>query len=240
MQKLLLLLALTIVTTFSLNAQSKYYLSMSANQPWGTMTNINAMNQAFGVATWTQAYYPSVNVNALLQPSVCLIFMEGGDSHANSLNTFLGANLPAIQAWVFAGGRLIINAAPNQGANINFGFGGVLLNYACYSTPGTGVNPLHPIFNGPFLPCGINYTGNWWSHAFITGGGTTNVINGTCGNTLGELNWGAGKAMFGGMTTPNWHAPLVNAANLLSNILTYMYVCCSQPTISVAGKIGRA
>src|SRR4051812_11853983 len=129
MKKFTLILALTIAALSFKGQGAKYYLSMSVNQPWGTNTNILAMNQAFGAGTWVQAYYPSVNVNALLQPSVCLIFMEGGDSHANSLNTFLMTNLPAIQAWVSAGGRLLISAAPNQGANINYGFGGMLLNY---------------------------------------------------------------------------------------------------------------
>lgn len=235
MKKILLLLVLTL-TSLIVKPQAKYYLSMSVNQPWGTATNINAMNQAFGVGTWTQAYYSSVNVTALLQPTVCFIFMEGGDSHANALNAFLIANLPAIQTWVSNGGRLLINAAPNQGTNINYGFGGVLLTYPNFSTPGTAVNPLHPIFVGPALPCGTAFTGTWWSHAIVSGGGITNVINGTGGSTLGELNWGAGKVMFGGMTTPNWHSPALNAANLLSNILTYMYVCCTQPTITAVAS----
>jgi hypothetical protein len=128
MKKVLFGLAL-VLASFQFKAQQvKYYLSMSAQQPWGTNTNINAMNQAFGVGNWIQAYYSSVNVNALFQPSVCLIFMEGGDSHANAMNTFLQTNMTAIQNWVSAGGRLLVNAAPNQGGNINYGFGGMLLD----------------------------------------------------------------------------------------------------------------
>ena len=48
--------------------------------------------------------------------------------NANALNTFLTANLSAMQSWVSNGGSLFINAAPNEGGNINFGFG-VTLNW---------------------------------------------------------------------------------------------------------------
>jgi len=240
MKKLILIIALTF-SALIFKAQAKYYLSMAVAQPWGTPTNINAMNTAFGAGTWTQAQYATVNVNALLQPSVCLIFMEGGSLDANAMNNFLITNLPAIQAWVFNGGRLLMNSAPNQGGNINYGFGGVIRNYNpgpwppnCTFAPGQAG---HPIFAGPFLPCGTNYTGNWWCHGYVTGPATPLIVSaGVPGCSLAELNWGTGKAMFGSMTTPNWHQPAVNAANLLANILTYLYVCCTQPTITAVAN----
>lgn len=241
MKKYSLFFAL-LIASFAIRAQQvKWYLSMGAQQPWGTQTNINAMNQAFGNGGWNQGFYPSVNVNALLQPSVCLIFMEGGDSHANSMNNFLQTNIVAIQNWVAAGGRLLINAAPNQGGNIQYGFGGVLLNYAFgpYSSNSTNApgQALHPIFNGPALPCGTNYNGNFWCHGYVTGPGITQLVIGqTPGCSLCEKAWGSGWVMFGSMTTPNWHTPTLNAANFLSNVLTYLAVCCQQPTITAVAS----
>lgn len=240
MKKILLLLALTLTSLIAL-PQAKWYLSQTCcapgNQPWGSASNINAMNLAFGVGSWNQGQYSTVNVNALLQPTVCLIFMEGGSLDATALNNFLIPNLPAIQAWVFNGGRLLINAAPNQGGNINYGFGGMLLNYAFgpYSASGNAVIPAHPIFNGPFIPAGIAYTGNWWCHGYVTGPGATALVNGTTpGNSLVEKPWGAGLAMFGSMTTSNWHLPNPpNANNFIANVLSYLYVCCIQPTITI-------
>lgn len=242
MKKILLLLALTL-TSLVVNAQAKWYLSRQCctqgTQPWGSASNINAMNLAFGVGNWNQGQYSTVNVNALLQPTVCFIFMEGGSLDATALNAFLVTNLPAIQTWVFNGGRLIINAAPNQGGNIQYGFGGVMLNYAFgpYSAPGNAMVPAHPIFNGPFLPVGLAYTGNWWCHGYVTGPGITGLVNGTTpGVSLATKPWGAGLAMFGSMTTANWHLPQPQANNFIANVITYMYVCCIQPTITAVAN----
>jgi hypothetical protein len=52
---------------------------------------------------------------------------------------------------------------------------------------------------------------------------------GSCGNTMGEFNYGAGRVMAGGMTTPNWHSPSPDAQNFLSNTLNYMYGCTVVP-----------
>jgi len=242
MKKLLLLLALTLISLVA-KPQARWYLSQTCcaqgQQPWGSASNINAMNTVFGVGAWNQGQYSTVNVNALLQPTVCFIFMEGGSLDANSLNNFLVLNLPAIQAWVFNGGRLIINAAPNQGGNIQYGFGGVMLNYAFgpYSAPGNAMIPLHPIFNGPFVPIGVAYTGNWWCHGYVTGPGITGLVNGTTpGVSLATKPWGAGLVMFGSMTTANWHLPQPQANNFIANCISYMYVCCIQPTITIVAN----
>jgi len=195
------------------------------------------MNAVFGSGNWTQASFLTVNVGAMLSPTTCLIFIEGGDANANALNTFLTANLTAIQNWVWNGGRLLINSAPNQGANINFGFGGVTLNYngmPSLSTPGAAAPGMagHAVFTGSHTPCGIAFTGNWFSHGYITGGGTSAIIAGTLVNTptqvitLCEKPWGSGLAMFGSMTTTNFHLPQPNSNNLLNNILSYLYICC--------------
>ena len=226
-----------LVLSYNGFSQQYYYVNSNSGQPWGTNTNINAMNTTFGAGAWNQGYFQSVNVATMLAPTTCLVFLEGGDSNANALSAFLGPNMVALQNWVFAGGNLIINSAPNQGGNINYGFGGILLNYAVgpYSNVGNaaGGQAGHPIFNGPFLPCGIAFTGNWWCHGYVTGPGLTQLVTGTTpGSSLAEMPWGAGRVMFGSMTTPNWHAPLANAANFLANVLKYMAKCCNTPTIT--------
>ncbi|HQQ94059.1 MAG TPA: gliding motility-associated C-terminal domain-containing protein [Bacteroidia bacterium] len=227
-----------VVFTFcaqSLQAQAKYYLTSSTGQPWNQNSNITCLNTVFGANNWNQASFQTVNVNAMLTGTTCLIYLEGGDSHANALNTFLMSNLTALQTWVFNGGRLFINSAPNQGGNINFGFGGVTLNYSTgpYSTPGFAApgQSLHPIFTGTNTPCVTSFTGNWFTHGYITGGNTTVLMQGNYSGiglqtTLSELNWGAGLVMFGSMTLPNFHQPQPQAMNLVNNILSYLYICC--------------
>ncbi len=218
-----------------IKAQGKYYIT-STNQPWNSQSNINAMNATFGVNNWSQGSFTGVNVAAVFHPTTCLVFLDGGDNTANALNTFLIANIATIQNWVSNGGRLLLNAAPNQGGNMNFGFGGVTLNYATgpYSTPGMAApgQSNHPVFTGSNTPCGILFTGNWFSHGHITGGGTSAIIQGTTNSspftlvTLSELSWGSGLAIFGAMTTTNFHQPQPNSNNLLNNILSYLYICC--------------
>jgi hypothetical protein len=201
----------------------QYYVRSNAGEPWGDNNNVTAMNAVFG-ATWTLAFYETVNVAAMLQPTTAFIFLEGGDFNANAMNTFVTTNIVAIQNWVASGGKLLMNAAPNQGGNMNWGFGGVTLNYPNFSTPGNAAigQTGHPIFNGPNLPAGTAYTGTWWSHSTVTGGGIIDVITGTGGSTLAELAWGSGRVMFGGMTSVNWHSPVPNGLNLRKNIFVYL------------------
>lgn len=213
-------------------ATGVWYINSNSGDPWGSTSNQTSMNAAFS-NTWTQGYYQTINTAAVFNQTTCLVFMEGGDANANDMNTYITANIAAMQNWVNAGGRLLLNAAPNQGGNMNWGFGGVLLNYAtgpysgsAYAAPGQSA---HPIFNGPILPAGTGtYTGNWWCHGYVNGGGMTNLIVGTTpGASLGELAWGAGRVMAGSMTTPNWHLPVPNSQNLMTNILAYLS-CTTQ------------
>mgnify|MGYP000874369630 CR=1 FL=1 len=235
------------VSSFSQNA--RWYISSNTGQPWGSVSNTNGMNTVFGVGQWNAGFFQTIpSMTAICQPTTCFIFIEGGDGTAALFNTFLQANLPTLQNWVANGGRLLINSAPNVGGNINYGFGGVTLNYS--TTPGNTWNNQgnaapgmagHPIFNGPYLPAGVTYTGNFFAHSHITGGGATAVIVGSLTNvplrpSLSELNWGAGLVMFGGMTTANWHSPAPNGQNLFNNILSYMYVCCPAPTITAVAS----
>src|SRR5437867_12847692 len=109
--------------------------------------------------------------------------MEGSDNNAQAMNLFLVNNLSALSNWVAAGGSLFLNAAPNVGGNINFGFG-VTLVYPDGSATNAAANPAHPIFNGPYLPVGTIFSGNSFAHATLSGDGMTvlmtNMSSGRC------------------------------------------------------------
>jgi hypothetical protein len=221
--------------------QVKYYINSQVGQPWGSSSNINCMNTAFGVGIWQQSYFEVVNVNALFQPSVCFIYMDGSDNNANAFNNFIAANGAALQNWVFNGGRLYMNAAPNQGGNINLGFGGMALNYSFgpYSSSGNaavGMSGLPP-FNGPFLPAGTSYSGNYLGQGIITGGLTVPVLTSTAGNILVERYYGLGHMFVGCETTTNWHFPQPNGPNFRSNILSNLGNCCAMPNVSVSAVL---
>lgn len=217
-----------------------YYMlsNTTGGEPWFTTTNTTAMNTVFADA-WDYAYYETADPASIFSAATSFVFMEGSDSHANELETFLNTNMAAIEAWVAAGGRLFLNAAPNEGDGMSFGFGGVNCTYAYYTNTATAVDATHPIFNGPYTPVVTTYTGSSFGHAIITGGDAVGIIDDAFapGNyTCSELPYGAGLVVFGGMTTNNFHSPLTEAANLRANILSYAscgvseVVICETPT----------
>ncbi len=210
------------------------YLRSTVGAPWSSTANEAAMSRAFGTNNWQDLRFETVNPAALLNPASQFIFMEGSDKGALEMQTFLTANLSAIENWVAAGGRLFLNAAPNEGSGMSLGFGVSLL----YSSPATGTTaasaaaPLHPIFTGPFTPVGVSWAGSSFGHATVSGANLTTLITNTANGqvVLGELAFGSGVVLFGGMTTPNFHTPVTEAANLRANILAYSasFTSCSN------------
>jgi hypothetical protein len=204
------------------------YVRSTLGEPWGRVDNDTAMNHVFGTNVWHDLRYETVDPATLFSPAMHCIFLEGSDNNALALATFLAANLSAMQTWVSNGGSLFINAAPNEGGNINFGFG-VTLNYSeeQFAASGSAVNPLNPIFNGPFAPVGTHWTGNSFAHATNSGAGLIPLIINTNNGSilLGELSPGLGHALFGGMTVDSFHSPQPQAANLRANILAYANNC---------------
>jgi hypothetical protein len=219
------------------------YITSSFGYPWGSTSNQHGMNAVFGAA-WSEAYFATINAAATFVPANCFIFIEGGDGTANEMNTFITANMTLIQNWVAMGGRLILNAAPNQGGNINYGFGGVMLNYDGstslgfngFASPGMAG---HPIFNGPFLPCGTSFFGNYFAHSWISGGGTTSLMYDTPGPSVTEKIWGSGRVIFGGWTSVNWHTPFPNIENLVSNIISYQASCITPLPVELISYTGE-
>lgn len=195
-----------------------------ATAPWGESTNEAAMDAVFGSGNWDDLRM--ADGAGPFTPGVHdFIFLEGGDGTAVELANYLDTHRAAIENYVAAGGRLLLNSAPNEGGNIDYGFGGVALVYPGITDSVTAANSGHPIFSGPFTPVTTNYTGDWFGHALV-GGNIGCIIVGQEGENAGqpvlaEMDWGAGKVLFGGMTTDNFHDPQPEAANLRANIISY-------------------
>jgi gliding motility-associated-like protein len=212
----------TITYTLPGDTGDKYYIKSNIGNPWGSTSNQGDMDNAFGALGWTQESFEAAVPGTVFSPTTSFVFLEGSDAHANELNTFLIANLGLIETWVNAGGSLLINAAPNEGGNINFGFGGTTLNYPSYHGTVNAVDATHPTFLGPLVPINTTMTGPYYAHGRITGAGLTNVLDNGASVILAEKGWGSGTVMFGGMTTANWHSPAPHARNYRTNIFVYL------------------
>jgi subtilisin-like proprotein convertase family protein len=228
------------ITSCPPNQRAAYIISNVGDQPWlsngGGLANTSAMDAVFGTSNWDQLYFETVNPLTLFTSAYDVIFLEGSDLGADELNTFLQTNRFDIEDWVAAGGSLFLNAAPKEGGDIHFGFGGVVLKGSPYynnaSPKGNVAVPTHPIFTGAtlspaFTPAAGNFTGTDFSHAVICPpgmAGTDLILTNLPGTpaALVEMDWGFGKVMFGGMTTPNFHMPVLNADNMRRNILSYL------------------
>jgi hypothetical protein len=204
-----------------------YYVRSSAAPPWDVTSNELDMNDCFGEGGWRNRQYETVDISRLISPSTAFIFMEGGDNNATALQNFLTAHASAIASWVAAGGRLFINAAPNQGSDFDLGFG-VHLNFtsADYSTAsnnGYAVDPSHPIFADNLQPVGTAFAGgDAFSHAYLSGTGFSNILQDDQGRpVLVELRSGLGLVLLGGMTVDIFQSPWPNSHNLHTNIIWY-------------------
>jgi len=225
---LLLILVLAECSIVFGQASEKWYLRRTPPEPWTWApilnTNITEMDNVFGVGGWNSGYFSTVDPNDVFDENTCFVFIEGGDDHAIPMNTFVSDNITLIENWVASGGNLFMNAAPNYGGDINAGFGGVVINYPDYTSDVTASDPLHPIFNGPYVPTGLDWTGTYFGHSTVVGAGLTVLIEDSFSgkSVCSELTWGAGKVIFGGMTVTSWHAPAPQNINLRQNIFEYL------------------
>ncbi len=206
------------------------YLRSNAPAPWNVDStdpgsNEAAMDTVFGTGNWSDLRFQTVDANSLFSSAYSFVFLEGGDHNANSLESFLIDNQTLIESWVSNGGHLFLNAAPNEGDGMDFGFG-ISLNYSGGSTSsfsGTAVNGSQVIFNGPYGQTGPNFTGDYFSHATVSGDNLSPLIMGDIGIVLAEMSYGEGYILFGGMTLAHFHEPESNSYNLLANIVAYGY-----------------
>jgi hypothetical protein len=204
--------------------EAAYVRGQSA--PWGVNTNEQAMDLAFGAGEWDDLRMESVDPEELFSNAYDFIYLEGGQYTALELAAFLEANIELAEDWVDAGGALFLNAAPTEGDDIDFGFGGVTLVYLDTAVnPGRATDAEHPIWNGPALPTVLTYNGNFLGHASVTieGPGLVSLMeDNTDATILAELPWGDGNVIFGGLTTTNWWTPSAEALNVRANILSYL------------------
>lgn len=212
-----------------------------ATPPWGESTNEAAMDAVFGAGGWDDLRMADGPAPFLPGSGHTFIFLEGSDGTALELDAYLIANRAAIEAFVSAGGHLLLNSAPNQGGNIDFGFGGVTLIDGDNPAAVVAANPIHPVFIGPYTPVVTAYTGSSFGHATVSGGGLSPIIIGAVGDpsagltVLGEKVFGSGLVLLGGMTTDNFHNPQPEAANLRANIIAHAATgAVAPPTVAAA------
>jgi hypothetical protein len=220
--RLVVACALVLVATAGQVQAGAIYMRSVIDAPWGESTNELAMDTAFGSGVWQDLRYETANAASVFSSSNSFAFLEGGDSNADELEAFLTSNISLIESWVAAGGSLFLNAAPNEGDGMSFGFGGVDLVYPAFSNdPVSAVDASHPIFTGP-LPTTTSFTGFFFGHGEITGPALTSLmVDASNKVVLAERSFGLGHVIFGGMTTTNFHDPQPDAFNLRANILTY-------------------
>ena len=240
MKKIYYFFAVAIIWSFgNVHAQCSNNYYVVDTDPWGQTVNQTSMTNVFGAPNWTQANF-ATPAATIFDPSVCFVMLEGSDGNANALNTFLTNNLPLIESWVNNGGRLLLNAGPNLGANINFGFGGTTLVHPSYSGTATAVNVNDPIFLGPYLPTATSYTGSYTSHGSITGTGLGVLLTGDNGTILANKYWGNGVVFFGGLTSPFAWAPNAEAINLWYNIFHYtanIELCATAQSLTATSPV---
>ena len=202
----------------------RYYLTSNStgSEPWGVNSNIDAMNNAFGSGEWIADYFEACDPTEVFSVNTSMVFLDGSWIHAIELNTFLSTNLSLIEDWVDAGGVVCINAAPNEGGDMNFGFDGTTLDYSFYTSTVSAVDPGHPIFAGPLTPTATTMTGTSYGHARILGTGYTNILVGSGSAVLCEKEWGSGYVIMGGMTQSWYHNPDPHADNFRANLFVYM------------------
>jgi hypothetical protein len=157
------------------------------------------------------------------------IYMEGGDDNAQEMENFLNTHINALQGWVFDGNRLLLNSAPNEGDGMSYGFGGVTMVYnggASLNFDAIPVDLAHPVYTG----ITANYfDGNYMGHSIISPNNMTNILRAADNVNeimLCELDWGAGKVLFGGLTLPwyemvNGWGPQTDLQEFGYNIILY-------------------
>ena len=125
-----------------------------ATAPWGETTNEAAMDAIFGAGGWDDLRMADGPGPFLPGAGHTFIFLEGGDDTANELNAYLTTYRTEIEAFVNAGGSLLLNSAPNEGGDIDYGFGGITLTYPASSSSVVADDAAHPVFSGPSTPVG--------------------------------------------------------------------------------------
>jgi hypothetical protein len=166
-------------------------------------------------------------VGTVFSSANSFVYMDGSQDNADEMASFIGTNQAAIESWVAQGGRLLINAGPTEGGNIDVGFGATIW-YSAGSTlsySGEDNESTHPILQGPLTPVGTSFSGSPFSYGYVIGGWLDPVVLGTVSGqrvpVLSERDYGKGHVTIGGLTLPSYWSPSPNATNLYRNIIAY-------------------
>ena len=225
-QKLLGVTFLAVCVALPATAAPTVYMTGSFD-PWGANggsgSNEQAMNNAFGAANWSrQQGFTTGAIGA----DTKFLFLDGGDQIATELSAFLATNQAAISAFVFNGGALFINAAPNVGDSFAMGFG-TTLNYDNQFASSYGENvsaTAAGIASGLFAGISTTYSGLAFSHAFLSSDADfVSLLNDADGRSVfGGKAVGSGFVAFGGMTLSYFHDPSPDGNMLRARMLNFV------------------
>ena len=211
-----------------------YQLNTTGGEPWFSSSNLDALAANFGEG-YTHEYFETVDVDAAFSSENCFVFLEGSDSHADELEAFLDANIDAIEAWVASGGHLLLNAAPNEGDGMSFGFDGTSLVYAYFTDNAEAADPVTRFcrtFSGWYQLDGYFLR----TYAVVTG----TDLNPLIWDEFSTDNWvlaekpGCRYCVIWRYDYNNFHSPPVEAANLRANIISYLS-CTAPPVCNTPG-----
>jgi len=203
---------------------SAWYVHSIFGPPWGGDSDAHAFDRVFGAGGWSSTTFEGVLSSNLFSEASRVVFLDGSDLGALTMNSFLHQNLSVISNWVAQGGSLFLNAAPNIGTGMDLGFG-INLSY-----PVTEILTVvatqadYPVFNGPYLPVGTNWNGNAFAHASISGTSLNSLIQDrqSTAIVLGEKRHGQGRILLGGMTPATFHNPQAESSNLRANLFAHL------------------
>ena len=229
-----------ILNLLPVTGTDAYYIYSNiygGSEPWYVTSNSDAMNDVFGVGGWTVDYFETLDPLEVFDENTCFVYIDGSEYMASELENFLLANGSDVENWVASGGNLILNAGPNEGDGMDFGFGGVEMVHPYYTGNVTAFDPAHPVFSGPWTPITTDFSGGYFGHGEVFGGSIEPILVDLFDASrivLGEKGWGDGHVIVGGMTPPAFHSPLDESYNLLKNIYEYVKLCAPVDLGAVA------
>jgi hypothetical protein len=227
-----LLATLSVLIAGSADGQTvAAYVIGAGGEPFGDASNSTIMNSVFG----THTAYTMANGATPFTAGHTVVFVDGTYPNAVEFASYLATYSATIESFVSGGGRVLLNSAPNAGASFSMGFG-VTLYYSDSTSTATATDATHPIHLGPWALSTTTHTGSSFGHATVAGGlnALLDSSSATGRPVLAQKTWGSGFAVFGGMTTVNYHTPA--GGNLRANVLEYLwantYVVSSSPPVA--------
>jgi VCBS repeat-containing protein len=187
--------------------------------PWNAGTYTSSMDTVFGAGEWD--HFNNNNTN-IFDDGYDFIWIDGGDGSTSWFQNYVNTFRTEMETYVNEGGTLLLNAGRWGGTNgFDLGFG-VDLNVDASSRVYSTVDAT-ALENGPNGYAGTTWTGNSFSHDTVSGAGITSLlIDNTGGHTvLGEMDFGDGHVLLGGMTAARFHDPDPQSEILETNILDY-------------------